>query len=197
MDRKVQPQSRPHHPPSWEASLWGRRVRCHDLDRHVYLDGRFLDLTPIEFCLFRLLLQQALEALQGLEAPVASDSAGSRPRRTLPRRYLQQVGIVPTGVLLRAMTSDPSSFATMFQSEAGSRPEAAGRLTRLPDSSRSRRPSSSAFRTSSGRACLASHLDRLRGKLRCHGLDVGTILLFGRSAQGHLLLPQDDLYEEG
>jgi len=194
MDRNVQLQPRSHHPLSWEASLWGRRVRCHDLDRHVYLDGRFLDLTPIEFCLFRLLLQQALEAVDALDS---SDLAGSRVTLNTPRRYLQQVGIVPTGELLRAMTSDPGSFASEFLSEAGSsRTEAAGRLAMLPDSSRSRQPSSTC-RTSSGRACLASHLDRLRGKLRCHGLDVATILLFGRSAHGYLLLPQVGFYEEG
>jgi len=192
-ERDAKPQPRSHHPFSWEASLWGRRVRCHDLDRHVYLDGRFLDLTPIEFCLFRLLLQQALEALD------SSDSVDSPVTHASPRRYLQQVGIVPTGALLRALTSDPDSFASFFPSEVGSsRPETAGRLTRLLDTSRSAKPSSSACRTSSGRACLASHLDRLRGKLRCHGLDVGTIILFGRSAQGYLLLPQDDgFYQEG
>ena len=47
---------------------------------------------------------------------------------------------------------------------------------------------------SRGRACLTSHLDRLRSKLRCHGLDVGTILLSGRSAQGYMLFPVDDTY---
>ena len=173
-DREAQPQPRSHHPLSWEASLWGRRVRCHDLDRHVYLDGRFLDLTPIEFCLFRLLLQQALQA-QGCLEPAASPLGHASPRR-----YLQQVGIVPTGALLRAMTSDPGSLDSLFASGDHCR------------------PSSPTHRISSGRACLASHLDRLRGKLRCHGLDVGTVLLFGRSAQGYLLLPRDDgFYEEG
>jgi hypothetical protein len=51
------------------------------------------------------------------------------------------------------------------------------------------------FQDSSGsvpsrsRASLSSHLDRLRSKLRCHGLDIGTVLLYGRSAQGYLLCP--------
>jgi hypothetical protein len=191
-ERKAQAQPRSHYPLSWEASLWGRRVRCHDLDRHLYLDGRFLDLTPIEFCLFRLLLQQALQA--------STEPAASPAGLASPRRYLRQVGIVPTGALVRAMTSDPRSLASSFPGGEHSRSgnEAARRHSGPSDPSRSGRPSSPTCRSSSGRACLASHLDRLRGKLRCHGLDVGTVILFGRSAQGYLLVPQDDsFYEEG
>jgi hypothetical protein len=192
-ERNDQPQPRSHHPLSWEASLWGRRVRCHDLDRHIYLDGRFLDLTPIEFCLFWLLLQQALQAR---DSPVLDDS----PRdHVSPRRYLQQVGIVPTGVLLQALTIDPGSLISFNTSGDHGWPgnEAARRLSVPLDHSRPRQSSSPALRISGGRACLASHLDRLRGKLRCHGLDVGTIILFGRSAQGYILLPQEyGNYEE-
>ena len=89
-------------PLSWEASLWGRRVRCHELDRHIYLDERFLDLTPIEYGLFWLLLRQTLRALGGVE-PVDGGC-------TTLDRYLQQVGIVPTERLLQVMTGDVGSL---------------------------------------------------------------------------------------
>jgi hypothetical protein len=138
--------------------------------------------------------EASLQALRVTEPADPSAGLGS------PQRYLQQVGIVPTGALLRAMTGDPRSTASFFPSgdHGWSGNDSASRLTGAPDSSRPGRSSSPTLRTSSGRACLASHLDRLRGKLRCHGLDVGTVLLFGRSAHGYLLLPREDgFYEEG
>jgi hypothetical protein len=84
----------PAQPVSWEASLWERRVRCHELDRHIYVDERFLDLTPIEYGLFWVLLRHTLQAL-----------AGARPAGggcTTLNRYLEQVGIVPTARLLQS-----------------------------------------------------------------------------------------------
>jgi hypothetical protein len=103
-------------------------------------------------------------------------------------------------VLLRAMTSDPGSLISFSPSRDHGRSgnETARRLSMLPDRTTPRRSSTPALRVSSGRACLACHLDRLRGKLRYHGLDVGTIILFGRSAQGYILVPQEDgFYEQG
>src|SRR5215469_8974723 len=81
-------------PRSWEATLWGRHIRCHELDQHLYLDGRYLDLTPIEFGLFWLLLRQALQANTSLaHQELARDECTSA---TIPERHLQRLGIVPT-----------------------------------------------------------------------------------------------------
>jgi hypothetical protein len=156
------------------VTLWGRRVRCHELDRHIYLDERFLDLTPIEYGVFWLLLRQTLQALGG--APPAGGGC------TTLDRYLQQVGIVPTERLLQIMTGDVGSLIASW-------PE-----WRSDRRGEARLPLAGADMNSRSRACLTSHLDRLRNKLRCHGLDVGTILLSGRSAQGYMLFPVDDIY---
>ena len=160
-------------PVSWEASLWGRHVRCHEADRHIYLDERFLDLTPIEYGLFWLLLRQTLRAIAGAEP--ATDSC------TQLDRYLQQVGIVATERLFQVMTGDVGSLIASWPEWPRHHHEEA------------RRPAARADARTRGRACLTSHLDRLRSKLRCHGLDVGTILLSGRSAQGYMLFPVDDM----
>ncbi|MGO8951019.1 MAG: hypothetical protein ACLQUY_25870 [Ktedonobacterales bacterium] len=170
------PHDRSHHL-SWEANLWGRHIRCHELDQHIYLDERFLDLTPIEFGLFWLLLQQTLWAqvpANSAGGPAESEATGASHHSqdepsTVLDRYLRQVGIVPIGRLLQAITSD-------LRSVIANRPAGDDRHAR----------------GMAGRASLTSHLDRLRQKLRCHGLDVGTVLLFGRSAQGYMLFPLVD-----
>jgi hypothetical protein len=159
-------------PVSWEASLWERRIRCHELDRHIYVDERFLDLTPIEYGLFWVLLRHTLQSLTGL-APAGGGCS-------MLDRYLEQVGIVPTARLLQVMTGDVGSLiASWPEWMSDHRNEV-------------RPPTARAVAAPRARACLTSHLDRLRSKLRCHGLDVGTILLCGRSAQGYMLFPVDD-----
>jgi hypothetical protein len=197
---KPEVRSRPR---SWEASLWGRHIRCHELDQHLYLDGRYLDLTPIEFALFWLLLQQALQVNTGVShlPPCRDLSSNERISATVPADYLQALGIVPTLALVQAMSADLSSVMHHWPPASESRcsaaqmdEEQAGRPCRISTgfSSPGLFHDSSGTILSRSRASLSSHLDRLRSKLRCHGLDIGTVLLYGRSAQGYLLCPLGD-----
>jgi hypothetical protein len=172
-------------PSSWEAILWGRHIRCHELDHHLYLDGRFLDLTPIEFGLFWLLLRQALQVNTGVthHHPYQQLSWDERSSGTVPERYLQGLGIVPILALVQAMNADLSSvIANWPASIECSSATATVRLDEEKEGSI----------LSRSRASLSSHLDRLRCKLRCHGLDIGTVLVYGRSARGYLLCPLGD-----
>jgi hypothetical protein len=175
-------------PRSWEATLWGRHIRCHDLDQHLYLDGRFLDLTPIEFGLFWLLLRQALQVNTGVahHPPYQQPSWGDeRSSGMVPERYLQALGIVPILALVQAMSADLSWVIANWPAALESRSSSATATVRLDEEKESSIMSRS-------RASLNSHLDRLRSKLRCHGLDIGTVLLYGRSARGYLLCPLGD-----
>jgi hypothetical protein len=195
--RKPEAYGRPR---SWEATLWGRHIRCHELDQHLYLDGRFLDLTPIEFGLFWLLLEQALQVNTGVGhvGPHLEVSWDER-RSTMPDRYLERLGIVPTLTLVQAINADLRSVLSHLTTAASGssarhdtgQPE---ELEHFPTDSGS--PGlvrhSSGRQTSRSRASLSSHLDRLRSKLRCHGLDIGTVLLNGRAARGYLLCPLGD-----
>jgi hypothetical protein len=178
-----------HRPRSWDATLWGRHIRCHELDRHVYLDGRFLDLTPIEFGLFWLLLRQALQVNTDVthHLPYQHLSWDGRSSTTVPEHYLQALGIVPIHALVQSMSADVSSVISHWPAAAeSSSPSAATAIVRLDE----KKQVSTIL--SRSRASLNSHLDRLRSKLRCHGLDIGTVLLYGRSARGYLLCPLED-----
>lgn len=172
---------------SWEATLWGRHIRCHELDQHVYLDGRFLDLTPIEFGLFWLLLRQALQVNIAVthHPPQQELSWDERSSATVPEHYLQGLGIVPILALIQAMSADLSSVMSRWPAAGESGSTAATAIARLDEGKEGSILSRS-------RASLSSHLDRLRSKLRCQGLDIGTVLLYGRSARGYLLCPLGD-----
>jgi hypothetical protein len=174
-------------PRSWEATLWGRHIRCHELDQHVYLDGRFLDLTPIEFGLFWLLLRQALQVNTGVthHHPYRQLSWDERSSGTVPERYLQGLGIVPILALVQAMSADLSSVISHWPAAGESSSASTTTIVQLDEGKEGSILSRS-------RASLSSHLDRLRSKLRCHGLDIGTVLLYGRSARGYLLCPLGD-----
>ncbi len=156
-------------PASWQANLWGHQLRCHEEDRHFYLDDRFLHLTPIEYGLFWLLLRQMLHSLRNrpdLESPAT--------QRGRLQQYLAGLGAVPTTLLLMAVTLDVSNLEPV-------RTDAEIALVDATEPSVAASPLA--------RAALSTHLDRLRSKLRCHGLDVGTLLLCGRAAQGYILCP--------
>jgi hypothetical protein len=174
-------------PRSWEATLWGRHIRCHELDQHVYLDGRFLDLTPIEFGLFWLLLRQALQVNTGVayHPPYQQPSWAERSSGTVSERYLQGLGIVPILALVQAMSADLSLVIADWPSARESSSGSATATFHLDEAKEGGIMSRS-------RAALSSHLDRLRSKLRCHGMDIGTVLLSGRSARGYLLCPLGD-----
>jgi hypothetical protein len=172
---------------SWEAILWGRHIRCHELDQHVYLDGRFLDLTPIEFGLFWLLLRQALQVTTAVthRPPYQELSWDERSSATVPERYLEGLGIVPILALIQTMSADLSSVISRWPAAGECSSASATAITRLDEGK-------DGSIMSRSRASLSSHLDRLRSKLRCHGLDIGTVLLYGRSARGYLLCPLGD-----
>jgi hypothetical protein len=183
------PEAGGRRPGSWEATLWGRHIRCHELDQHVYLDGRFLDLTPIEFGLFWLLLRQALQVDIGAShhhPPHQVLSWDERISPTVPERYLQALGIVPILELVRAMSADLRSVISRWPAATQSGSTAVTATPRLDEEEKEDRIGARS------RASLSSHLDRLRSKLRCHGLDIGTVLLYGRSARGYLLCPLGD-----
>ena len=153
-------------------------------------------VTPIEFGLIWVLLRQALyaqsagtlgehtgcrqhgdsaESGESSSCALPSPPAGAISAATVPaglNRHLQQIGIVPVEMLLLVMTSNISDIVP-----AASTP------------SRGAYPAT----ISASRRALASHLDRLRTKLRPHGLDIGTVLLLGRAAQGYLLVPLSDV----
>jgi hypothetical protein len=187
-ERGQKPQTLGGQPASWEATIWGRHIRCHELDQHLYLDGRFLDLTPIEFSLFWLLLRQALQAHTDVIPPYKDLPWDTRSSAIPPDHYLQRIGIVPTGALIQAVSSDLRSVISNWSGATTATP---GTTASWPDTRMARGArhfSEEAFSPRS-RAGLTSHLDRLRSKLRCHGLNIGTVLLDGRSAQGYLLCP--------
>jgi hypothetical protein len=181
-------------PRSWETNLWGRHIRCHELDQHLYLDGRFLDLTPIEFGLFWLLLQQALQVNTGVTHHLSNQqlSWDERSSGTMLERYLLGLGIVPTLALVQAMSADLSWVIAHW-------PAAAAECLSVSSATATARldKEKAGSILSRSRASLNSHLDRLRSKLRCHGLDIGTVLLYGRSARGYLLCPLGDGVAKG
>jgi hypothetical protein len=187
----------------WQATLWGHRILCHEQDQHLYLDHRSLDVTPIEFGLIWVLLRQALYAQS---AGMLGEHTGSRQQdesssralssppdgavRVAPvpaglNRHLQQIGIVPVEMLLLVMTSNISAILPVGPDWTQGVPATAAAST----PSRGDYPAT----ISAGRRALTSHLDRLRAKLRPHGLDIGTVLLLGRAAQGYLLVPLSDV----
>jgi hypothetical protein len=180
------------HQRSWEVTLWGRHIRCHELDQHLYLDGRFLDLTPIEFGLFWLLLRQALQVNTGVahHPPYQQLSRDERSSGTVPERYLEGLGIVPILALVQAMSADLHTVISHWPAAGESSSASATAIVRLDEGKEGSILSRS-------RASLSSHLDRLRSKLRCHGLDIGTVLLYGRSARGYLLCPLGDGIAKG
>jgi hypothetical protein len=181
-------------PRSWEATLWGRHIRCHDLDQHIYLDGRFLDLTPIEFGLFWLLLRQVLQVnTAATHHPAYQELSWHEcSSATVPERYLQGLGIVPILALVQAMSADLSWVISHWPAAGESGSTAVTAMVRLDEGAARQFRDSSSSIISRSRASLSSHLDRLRSKLRCHGLDIGTVLLYGRSARGYLLCPLGD-----
>ena len=166
-------------------------------------------VTPIEFGLIWVLLRQALyaqsagmlgehtgsrqhgdsaESGESSSCALPSPPAGAVSAATVPaglNRHLQQIGIVPVEMLLLVMTSNISAILPAGPSWTHGVPAPAAAST----------PSRGAYPAtiSAGRRALASHLDRLRAKLRPHDLDIGTVLLLGRAAQGYLLVPLSDV----
>jgi hypothetical protein len=188
------PEVSSRRPRSWEATLWGRHIRCHELDRHVYLDGRFLDLTPIEFGLFWLLLRQVLQVNTDAarHLPYQHLSWDERSSPIVPEHYLEALGIVPILALVQSMSADVSLVISHWPAAAEpSGPRSATAIVQLDEKKEA------STIVSRSRATLNSHLDRLRSKLRCHGLDIGTVLLYGRSARGYLLCPLGDGITQG